>query len=601
MAKDTSTWLDGSSTEPGPFYDRTPEYPDADWERDIIVPMRDGVRLCVDICRPRTTTPLPALLAIAPYNKEQNGPEYARAVPPQPSWSTLWNGSSEAGDSKFLAARGYIHVIGTSRGGGKSESGGSPAHDFYDLIEWIAAQEWCDGNVGMIGISAYGASQLQAAAQRPPSLKAIFPYDPGPAFREFRGRNPGGVVHKFPLAIEAGSVAHGKTGQPGDLGAVREAWLAEALANDDYVIQHELYNILTMKGQKAPVFFNILIDPYDTPEAIAKTEASFGAINVPTYMGTGAYAQTLKSHFKGAQDWYEGLGVSKKLMIAGPAQQERPFRGFHSEILRWYDYWLKGIDTGIMNEDPVKVYVAGAGKWLQASAWPLPQTAWTPFYLDSWERLRTKPFTPASRDETAIPDAFVQMPPTLTRSVSRLRYLSEPLADDLLVVGPAAMTLFAEIDQADTNWIIVVRDVGPDTKVRTAREGERDLPSNLPEREVSRGWLKASYREEDAERTKPWRPWHKLTREARKDATPGEIIEYHIELMSMSNLFRRGHRVCVEITAADFGTGIGGATNVEYIPAHVVSSKTVLHKVYRDQAHPSHVLLPVQPITGGAL
>lgn len=595
---DGVTWIEGTSTDPGPWYDRAPDYENREWMRNVMAPMRDGVHLCLDICRPVTETPLPALLAIAPYNKESNGPDYARAVPPQPSWSTLWNGAAEVGDSDFLAARGYIHVIGTSRGNGMSEGGGSPAHDLHDLIEWIAAQPWCDGKVGMIGISAYGASQFQAAVQQPPSLKAIFPYDPGPAYREFRGRNPGGVVHKFPLVIESGSVAHQAMGRPGPLSPVQEQWLADALANDDYVIHYEILNILTMKGQKAPIFFQTLINPYDTPEAVARAEDNFTRVKVPTYTGSGTYAQLYKSHFKGMQDWFNGINVPKKLMIAGHAQHARPFRGFHSEVLRWFDHWLKGIDTGFMTEDPVKVYVTGAGKWISGADWPLPQTRWTPFYLDSWERLRPQPFAPESRDHTPVPDAFVQMPPTLTRQVSKLRYLSEPLTDDLLVVGPASLTLFAEIDQTDTNWIIILKDVGPDVSVRTAREGERDLPGDLPEREISRGWLKASYRAEDPERSKPWRPWHKLTRDARQDVTPGEIVEYHIEIMALSNLFRRGHRICLEITSADFATGVGGYNNVEYIPAHLCSSKTVLHKVYRDQTRPSHLLLPVVPMTG---
>lgn len=597
---DSVTWIDGTSTDPGPMYDRTPDFPAAEWSHDVRVAMRDGVELCLDICRPVTDRPMPALLAYAPYNKESNGPRYAAAVPPQPAWSTLWNGAAEVGDSDFLTARGYVHVIATSRGNGKSGSGGSPAHDLYDLIEWIAAQPWCDGNVGMIGISAYGAAQFQAAALQPPSLKAIFPFDPGPAYREFRGRNPGGVVHKFPLVIEAGSVAHQTSGAPGALSPQHEQWLAEALANDDYVIHYDLLNILTMKGQKAPFFFHTLINPYDTPEAVARAEEPFARIKVPTYTGSGTYAQLYKSHFKGMQDWYANIGVPKKLMIAGHTQNARPFRGFHSEILRWFDHWLKGIDTGFMAEDPVKVYVSGAGKWLTGTDWPLPQTRWTPFYLDSWERLRPQPFTPQSRDGTPFPDAFVQMPPTLTRQVARLRYLSEPLAEDLLVVGPAAMTLFAEIDQSDTNWIVVLKDVGPDVSLRTAREGERDQPADLPEREVSRGWLKASYRAKDPARSKPWRPWHRLTRDARQLVTPGEIVEYHIEIMALSNLFRRGHRICLEITSMDFATGVGGHNNVEYIPAHIGSSKTVLHKVYRDAARPSHLLLPVVPLNGDA-
>jgi putative CocE/NonD family hydrolase len=187
------------------------------------------------------------------------------------------------------------------------------------------------------------------------------------------------------------------------------------------------------------------------------------------------------------------------------------------------------------------------------------------------------------------------MPLKQTKEVAKLRYLSEPLPHDVLVAGPMVVNLFASIDQDDTTWIVVVSDVGPDTSVHTAREGETELPRDLPEREITRGWLKASNRALDAQRSKPWKPWHKLTREARQQVVPGEINEYAIEILSSANLFKAGHRICVDISAMDVPTGVGGATNVEYISYHLGSSKTVLHKVHHDEAHPSHILLPVIP------
>ena len=125
-----------------------------------MVPMRDGVKICVDVYRPDAPEKFPALLAFAIYNKDFQGPDMAEALPPQPAWSPLWTGPMEAGDTKFFVSRGYVHVIGSPRGVGKSEGGGSREWDCYDLIEWIAAQPWCDGNVGMVGISGFGAEQL---------------------------------------------------------------------------------------------------------------------------------------------------------------------------------------------------------------------------------------------------------------------------------------------------------------------------------------------------------------------------------------------------------------------------------------------------------
>src|SRR5262249_24380443 len=113
------------------------------------------------------------------------------------------------------------------------------------------------------------------------------------------------------------------------------------------------------------------------------------------------------------------------------------------------------------------------------------------------------------------------MPPSQTNIIQRLRYMTDPLPHDLLIAGPIALTLYASIDQDDSNWIVTLTDVGPDVGLQSLREGERTVPQNLPERELTRGWLKASCRALDVKRSTPWWPWHLLTRDARKPVTPG--------------------------------------------------------------------------------
>ena len=189
-----------SADDPGSGYDREPTFTTMARDLDVMVPMRDGVKICVDVYRPDAPGKFPALLAFAIYNKDIQGPDMAEALPPQPAWSPLWTGPMEAGDTKFFVSRGYVHVIGSPRGIGKSEGGGSREWDCYDLIEWIAAQPWCDGNVGMVGISGFGAEQLAVAKKQPPHLKAIFPFDSRGAYGEFGGfrdEYPGGVIHLF--------------------------------------------------------------------------------------------------------------------------------------------------------------------------------------------------------------------------------------------------------------------------------------------------------------------------------------------------------------------------------------------------------------------
>jgi predicted acyl esterase len=579
-------------------YDRPPTHAGMIAEKDVMVPMRDGVNLCVDIYRPDTKEKLPVLLAFSIYNKDLQGPDVAASLPPQPSWSSLWAGLLEAGDTKYFVSRGYVHVISSPRGVGKSDGGGSRQWDSYDLIEWIAAQPWCDGNVGMVGISGFGAEQFHAAKQNPPHLKAIFPFDPRGAYGtlgSFREEYPGGVLHFFRYLIMHFAALHQNKGKPGTLPPDKEALWQKAMANPDYKMYPHVYNVLTQKGQHMPPYFGLLVDPYDNAQAVTAAERDIANIKVPAYTGAGWYAYTYKTHLNGAQNYFEQLAAPKKLMFAGPAHLERPFHSLHSEILRWYDHWLKGIDTGVMNEPPVRIWVMGANEWRSGTDWPLPETQWTKFYLNSWERLRTDPFTSSSAEDELPPDAFVQMPPTQTNSIQKLRYLSEPLSQDMLVAGPAVLNLFAAIDQDDTNWIVSLKDVGPDVSVRTVREGEREISADLPEREVSRGWLKASHRALDPQRSKPWKPWHPLTRDAQQKVVPDEVTEYAVEIMATANLFRRGHRICIEIASADMPTGIGGATNAEYVPNHICSSKITLHKIYHDGRRPSHLLLPIIP------
>ena len=579
-------------------YDRAPEYEVVAIERDIAVPMRDGVSVVVDVYRPEVSGKFPVLLAFAAHSKEIQGTEYPRSFPPQPAWSSLWVGHMEAGDTRFFVSRGYIHVIGSPRGMGKSGDGGSRLWDSYDLIQWIARQPWCDGNIGMVGIGAYAAEQFHAARQHPPNLKAIFPYDPRGAyglFGGFREEYPGGVIHAFRYLQDHFSGAHGTKGAPAELPPERDRLWREAMNNPDYRMYPHLFHLLGFKGQHMPRVFDTLIDPYDHEQFATDAEQEVIGIDIPVYTGAGWYGYTYKIHLSGAQNYFRLLNSSKKLVLTGPSHPDRPLRALRNEMLRWYDHWLKGKDSGLASEPPVTYWVMGANEWRTADDWPIPETQWTKLFLNSWERLAAQPFLARSVDDDLPPDAFVQMPPTQTNTIARLRYLSEPLARDLLVAGPIVFNFWASIDQDDTNWIIILKDVGPDVSVRTAREGERAVPDDLPERELTRGWLKASLRALDPDRSLPWKPWHRLTREARCPVTPGEIVEYSVEILATANLFKAGHRICVEITSLDLPTGVSGATNVEYIPYHIASSRTTLHKIYHDARHPSHLLLPVIP------
>jgi putative CocE/NonD family hydrolase len=568
-------------------------------ERDLRVTMRDGTRLALDVYRPDGPGPFPVLYAAALHNKDMQGPDIADVLPAQPANAPLWFGPIEAGDTRRFVANGYVHVIAQPRGSAKSEGHyGHEDSDHYDTIEWIAQQPWSNGKVGMVGISGYAGEQWRAAAQGHPALKAIFPYDACSAYGGmfgFRDFYPGGVLHAFAYLLDVFSTVHESRGVPAELPAAEETLFRQALANPDFKMYMNLYNILTQRGQRTFIMYRSMVAPWEPDGTVEASEEFFRKIRIPFYTGSGAYAYTYKLHWLGAQHYFRNVSAPSKLLFTGPAHLERPFHQYHDEILRWYDYWLKGIDTGIMQEPRVRYWLMGANEWRTGDSWPLPQTEWVEFYLADWEKLTTR--SPSARAEVGAasmePDVFTQMPLKKTTSVARLRYLTEPLSKDLTVAGPMSLTLFAAIDQPDTNWIVILKDVGPDFSVVTAREGERTVSTQLHERELTRGWLKASYRALDEKRSTPWEPFHKLTKESIRPAPPGEIVEYRIHILATANQFKAGHRICLEITSLDVPTGTGAMTNVEYIPYHVCSSQTVTHRIYHDAQRPSHLLLPV--------
>jgi predicted acyl esterase len=562
---------------------------------DVMVPVRDGTRLAVDIYRPDAEGRFPALLSFAGHNKFLQGPEVIDACNNQPAYSPLWCGPAEGGDTLFFTSRGYAHVIGNPRGFGHSDPGDPWVQgrtDAYDLIEWMARQPWCDGNIGMVGISWFGMNQVMAAITQPPHLKAIFPYDPHSFLFYFKDFYPGGVVHSMVFHLMKFSVENPHEVK---LSPEEETLWKEAYRNPDYRLYPHIFNVLERKGKLGFEFFSTLINPYE-PENGEEKKKELERICIPFYTGTGWYAYTYKCHLFGAlRLWRECHNTPfKKLLITGPAHLPRPWTAFHDEVLRWFDYWLKDIETGVKDEPRVKIWVMGANHWRHSEDWPLKETQWMRLYLDSWERLRWEPFTPTSRDGIDAPDCFVQMPLSQTRTVQKLKYLTDPLPEDIEVTGPLSLHFWAEIDQEDTNWIIIIKDVGPDVSVQKAREGEFERPQ-VSEREVTRGWLKASHRAVDTSKSPPGRPFHPLTRSAQKPVVPQEINRYDVEIAPTSNLFKQDHRICVEITSLDVPTGVAGDNAVEYIPYHICSSKTVVHKIYRCRKYPSHLLLPVIP------
>ena len=548
-------------------------------ERDVYATMRDGVKIALDLFRPDTEGKFPALLSMSPYGKGSQSLE----MPPQPPNSPVHINvrTTEAGDPRYFASKGYVHLIADMRGTGGSEGdyygwmSKEEAQDGHDLVEWAAAQPWCDGNVGMVGISYFGTIQLFVAAEQPPHLKAIMPWNAvGDYYRE--ATHHGGITQNFfyflyqLIGAERGVSATKRDRSPEDY-----KQLVDRARNDpDLRMYPDLFNIVDAPG-KNPGYLDILVNYTDGQFYQERSmNNKYDKVKIPSYVSSGWWAHA-HMHLQGTFAHYAEIDAKKKIMIF-PTTSIHPLPvEFNDEVLRWYDYWLKGIDTGIMNEPPVKIFVMGANRWRFENEWPLARTQWTKYYLNQWEGLSTEQELYSNE-----PDAFVQQPPIATSEINSVKYQTKPLTQDIEVTGPIALYLYASIDQDDTNFHATLLDVGDDGSVS----------------EPTKGFLKASHRKLDEALSKPYRPYHSHL-EA-EPVVPGEVYEYAIELPPTSNVFKKGHRIKIDISSMDHpskGLLLNATLGAAHHPWHVNSSKTTLHKVYRSTKYPSHLLLPVIP------
>ncbi len=546
-------------------------------EQDVMVPMRDGVRLAADIYRPDADGTYPVLLALSPYGK---GKQALQRIA-QPPGSPLWDGGVEAGDPGFLTSHGYIHVIADVRGVNKSEGeyrgwmSKQEGEDGYDLIEWLAEQPWCDGNVGMVGISYFGTIQLQVAIEQPPHLKAIMPWN-GVADFYREATHHGGIIQTFFYELYTLSCLGNRVSVTGEeLGPEGlAARIEEIKADPDLQMYTTLWNIVDNPVTN-PSFFDVLVHPNDGPFYWERSaNKHLDKIRVPFYVRSGWWAYA-HMHLLGTFECFNGIDAPGKLEIDRPIDEERPLaRTYDEEVVRWYDHWLKGVDTGVMDDPPVRLFVMGANRWRDEQEWPLARTDWRTFYLRAWGGL-----SETREHVTGTSDTFVQQPLSQTTEVASLTYATDRFSEDMEVIGPLSLTLHATIDQPDTNWIVAIEDVDP---------------SGTP-RELTRGYLKASHRAVDEERSTPSEPYHPHTS---TDPVPvGEPIEYRIALSPTANVFRKGHRLRLRIMSLDYRGNprpAPGVSQVHY-PWHVCSSQTVRHTVHHDGLRPSSLLVPVIP------
>jgi len=537
-------------------------------EKNVMVRMRDGVHLAVDVFRPDADGRFPALLGMGWQGKDlQEMVRWLHEYPQQYFQTPFWDGMMEAGNTEYLVPRGYIHVVPEPRNMGKSEGistgFGIPPEDTYDVIEWIASQPWCNGKVGMIGPSAYSITQMGIGPNPPPHLTALFPVLGGTAVNQFTG-----MLDLSGFAIGTGR--HGNdSGHPPYNTDPRvvlpdnyEAMLKKALSNPDLKYNSKFYSLM-LYPKRNPSTFSSLLSYYGGTGISTPGPATDAKITIPIYLG-GPWST--RFYLWGTIESFMRVGTpakNKKLILCPPAEAARPWVEYHDEVVRWYDYWLKGIDTGILDEPAIKCFVMGVNKWKFEKEWPLARTQWTKYYLHAGGSLSTQPARKGS-------ETFTQPAPYMDPTVYCLTYATEPFANDTEVTGPVAVYLDASISTDDTNWMVDLVDVDP--------KGNKSW--------LSAGYLKAQYKDLDETKSTSQIPVH---RRVPAPVVPGQVNQYAISMMPTSVIFQKGHRMQFIIrNQDDLTSGYLRYSAFYFMPF----MRTVTHTIHMGN---SYLLLPMIP------
>ncbi|MGC4938626.1 CocE/NonD family hydrolase [Kribbella sp. DT2] len=546
-------------------------------QHDLRVPMRDGVELALDLVRPRREGPLPVVLVRTPYDKTMTR-------------------AGDAAQFRRIAGEGYIVAVNDCRGRFNSDGEFFPYlnehDDGYDTVEWIAAQEWCDGNVGMIGGSYAGQTQWFAASRVPPHLRAIVPMVSPPSSLWRNEPIFNGVLM---LGMSEWMVGMGRRSwQDASFGALFSE-------QKDYFEALPVSSIPARAGVAGDWWQEMLRHP--TLDGFWKRGQydRYAEMTVPALNVTGWWDM----NFPGAPTNFEAMRryaatpearAGQKLVI-GPwphlLNRSREVSGLDfgadalvdldAYVVRFFDRYLKSEANAIEHEKPVHVFVTGADEWWAEDDWPLPGTEEVPFYFHSggsantYDGDGTLSTDPPATEEPA--DQYVYDPldpgrvlwnfregPVDDRAATAredvLCYTSQVLTEPLDVVGWVTCRLVASSSATDTDWHVRLVDVHPDGSARF----------------LCRGALRARFRESFEHPTllEPGRP---TTFEFTMDATGVRFLP--------------GHRIRVEVCSSWFTQYDrnlnSGAENPFGDDDPRPATQTVLHQPGRA----SHVVLPV--------
>ncbi|MHB8578037.1 MAG: CocE/NonD family hydrolase [Dehalococcoidia bacterium] len=559
-------------------------------ERNVSVPMRDGVQLFADVYRPGIRQQRPVLLQRTAYDKGK-GPL-----------------SSNMMDPLRAVQSGYVVVIQDTRGRYTSEGEFAPfvseIDDGFDTVEWCAAQGWSNGRIGMYGISYVGATQWLAAISSPPHLQAIFPALTAADYHDGWIYQGGALYLSFTAAWAAQFLAIPQLDRlrlSPEERRTGEARLMSAIERLRRTLSHLPLSELPLFKQPglAPYFYDWIAHPDDDAYwQRVSILAHHDRVTVPAFNFGGWYDLFLAGpprNFAGLRQHAanEQARNGQRLLI-GPWTHNSPSIAQAGEMnfgsgatlamddlqLRWFDRWLRDADNGIMDEPSVRLYVMGDG-WRNEQEWPLARTLYMPYFLHSAGRANSSDGDGSlSREQPGSerPDVYLYNPlnPVGTvgaagvadqraaeRRTDVLVYSTPPLTEPVEVTGSVALVLYATSSAPDTDFTAKLIDVAPNGYARNLCDGI----------------LRTRYR---------------TSQTSAELMQPGQPYELRIDMLMTSNLFQPGHQIRVEVSSSNFprydrnpNTGEPAGTAQDFRPA----VQTVLH----DAEHPSHLLLPVIP------
>ena len=563
---------------------------------DVGIEMDDGIVVRADVYRPVGEGRHPVLVSYGPYGK---GLAFQDLYRPQWDWmvdhypdvaagSTNLYQSWEVVDPEKWVPDGYACVRVDSRGTGTSPGfvdvwSPRETQDFYDCIEWAGIQAWSNGKVGLAGISYYAMNQYQVAALQPPHLAAICPWE-GSAdwYREFSYH--GGIRSQFAAAWypkQVAAVQHG-VGSRGFESPATGEWVAgpETLPEDVLATRRA---DLAADIERRP-----LMDAWYT-----ERNPDWSKVTVPMLSAANWGGQGL--HPRGnIEAFVQAASEQKWLEVHGSAHWALFYTDYGNDLQkRFFDHFLKGIDSGWADQPPVQLQVRHPDERFverHEASWPLAGTQWTRYYLNpAAMSLDTEmPAVAASVDYGGLSDGVT--------------FTMPPLEREMEITGPMAATLFVESSTVDADLFLIVRVFDPD-------DGEVTFMGALdPNTPIAQGWLRVSHRKVDAERSLPYRPYY--THDEVQPLKPGTTYEVDVEIWPSCIVVPAGYRIALTIRGKDYeyegelstfaksfhyahrGVGPFQHNDPDDRPADVFGATITLHC---GPERSSHLLLPVIP------